>query len=398
MRIAYINSYIGSTFLQKYLKGKSYTVSGNLKSQGIARALLAGGHEVTIFSSAITTCNRKISAFSENEIFPEGTLRTVYPTLFSYPKMSPINDIMLGKEIKRLQKKEKFDLVIFYNISFSAIVNYRYFRKAIKVLDYEDNVFNQALAGDKLSNARMKKIMYNFMMKRIDGLMAVCMGMYNNIKVKHKVLTPGIIGDDVLQHIDNREKQLTPSKPVKIFLIGGVHYSKGADLLINALQFVEKPCEVHFFSSTAFYPAALEAIEKVPVQHQVILNGYMEHEQLMRHLTETADMLINTTRSMGVGERNAGFPFKMLEYAAIGRPIVSSSIGKLDDEFNKHVSYYDEDKPEAIAEVVNEVIANYDEKAAKALLLQKEVIEKYSIKGISNELESFIIKLSSNEF
>lgn len=40
MKIAYINSYIGSTFLQKYLKGKSYTVSGNLKSQGIARDLL----------------------------------------------------------------------------------------------------------------------------------------------------------------------------------------------------------------------------------------------------------------------------------------------------------------------------------------------------------------------
>lgn len=137
-------------------------------------------------------------------------------------------------------------------------------------------------------------------------------------------------------------------------------------MLINALQFVEKPCEVHFFSSTAFYPATLEAIEKVPVQHQVILNGYMEHGQLIKHLTENADMLINTTRSMGVGDQNAGFPFKMLEYAAIGRPIVSSSIGKLDDEFNKHVSYCDEDKSEAIAKVVNEVIANYDKKTAKA--------------------------------
>lgn len=92
-----------------------------------------------------------------------------------------------------MQKKEKFDLAIFYNISFSAIVNYGYFRKAIKVLDYEDNIFNQALAGDKFSNTRMKKRMYSFIMKRIDDMMAVCMRMYNNIKVKHKVLTPGII-------------------------------------------------------------------------------------------------------------------------------------------------------------------------------------------------------------
>jgi glycosyltransferase involved in cell wall biosynthesis len=138
-------------------------------------------------------------------------------------------------------------------------------------------------------------------------------------------------------------------------------------------------------------------MKSVPVRHKIVLNGYMEHEKLIQYLTEKADILINTTRTMGVGNQNAGFPFKMMEYAAVGRPIVSSSIGRLDEEFNNHVTYYDEDNPENVANSINFVIDHYEELATKALVLQKIAIEKYTIEGVAKTLKPLIEKCTTND-
>ena len=115
----------------------------------------------------------------------------------------------------------------------------------------------------------------------------------------------------------------------------------------------------------------------------------MEHAELIRTLDREADILINTTRSMGVGAQSAGFPFKMMEYASTGRPIVSSEIGKLDPDYNSCITYYEGESPEAIAATIEEVIADYDEKVRHALELQKRVLNEYTIDGTGAKLDIF---------
>ena len=63
MKIAYYSHYVGKEFARRAGMGNKNGGSPSLKTQGMARALLKAGHEVTIYSPAITECNCKVNGF-----------------------------------------------------------------------------------------------------------------------------------------------------------------------------------------------------------------------------------------------------------------------------------------------------------------------------------------------
>lgn len=395
MRIAYLTSYLGKEFLSQYGKGKKFALSGPFKSLGIARSLMAAGHEVTIYSPAVTTCDAVIPAFTEVEEYPEGKLTIKYCNILSKRRCAPINDW----HISRLLRKEakQYDVFLYYNITEAAALSIGAFKNKIKVIEYEDNIFNRSLVGDKISMEGYKRRLYNYLMKRTHGVMAVCLGLQLKDTLKYSVLTPGIVNEEVINNVSIRVNTLDRNKPVHIILTGGIHYSKGGDLLIKAMTYIKTPCIVSVYGNCDLDETLKKLIAEVPNRHKFHFNGYMEHAELIRTLDRDADILINTTRSMGVDAQAAGFPFKMMEYASTGRPIVSSEIGKLDDEYNRHITYYDSEKPDAIAATVEDVIAHYDERVALALDLQKKVLNEYTIEGTGKKLSAVLNEIMQHE-
>ena len=67
MKIAYLTAYLGKEFMEKYGKGKKFALSGPFKSLGIARSMMAAGHDLTIYSPGVTTCGAKVPSFTEVE-------------------------------------------------------------------------------------------------------------------------------------------------------------------------------------------------------------------------------------------------------------------------------------------------------------------------------------------
>ena len=208
-------------------------------------------------------------------------------------------------------------------------------------------------------------------------------------EVKHKVLIPGVVNEDVIKNVSSKVHKLSFNTPITIILTGGIHYSKGGDLLIKAMKYIKTPCTVKVYGNCNLDENLKKLINEVPSIHKFEFNGYMKHNELIKTLDRDADILINTTRSMHVGAQAAGFPFKMMEYASIGRPIVSSEIGKLDADYNSHITYYDGENPKNIAAAIEEVIANYDDKVQRALKLQKRVLVEYTIEGTKKKLDLF---------
>ena len=388
MKVAYLSAYIGKEFTEKYCKGKQFALSGIFKSQGIARALMSAGHDVTIFSPGLTVANQVITPFTEVEEYPEGKLIIKYVKCISYRRCSPINEWLVSRALQKEAKN--YDVFLYYNITLGAALTIGAFNNKIKVIEYEDNVFNKALVGDKNSMEGYKRILYNHLMKRTDGVMAVCLGLQLKDTLKYSVLTPGVVNEDVIDNVSTRVNSLDKNTPVHIILTGGIHYSKGGDLLVKAMTHIKTPCIVSVYGNCNLDENLKKLIAEVPEKHQFHFNGYMEHAELIKTLDRDADILINTTRSMGVGAQAAGFPFKMMEYASTGRPIVSSEIGKLNDEYNRHITYYDGESPEAIALTIEDVIAHYNDKVQLALDLQKIVLNEYTIEGTGKKLDHFL--------
>lgn len=395
MKIAYLASYIGKDFTDRYCKGRQFALSGPFKMRGIARALLSAGHEVTVYSPGLTVANQIIKPFSEVEDYPEGKLTIIYGKCFSYRGCSIINEWFTSRMLRR--EHSVYDVFLYYNITPSAALSIGAFKNAIKVLEYEDNIFNKNLVGDKNRMSLYKTWLYSYLTKRTDGVMAVCLGLQLKNTLKYSVLTPGIINEEVIENVSNRVNSIDNKKPVHIILTGGIHYSKGGDLLVKAMTHIQTPCEVSVYGNCNLNETLKKLIAEIPERHQFHFKGYMEHKDLIKTLDRDADILINTTRSMGVGAQAAGFPFKMMEYASTGRPIVSSEIGKLDEDYNSHITYYEGESPEVIAATVENVIAHYDEKVLLALELQKRVLKEYTIDGVGIKLNYFFEEMSNHE-
>lgn len=401
MNIAYYSHYVGPQFANKC--GVEYKpVSGTLKTQGVARAMLSAGHQVTVFSPGMNVGKKVINSFEEIICFPEGDLKIVYPKVFSYSRCTPINDLSLWLYLFRECRKKKYDIFVYYNIiDNSYLGSYIYlslFKKSVRIIDYEDNLFMKSIDRDKPKRLWLKKIIYNYTTKRTDGVFAVCKGIYDDFPVKYKLLTPGVINEEVVGNIKEGEiHKLTPDKPVRIFLAGGGEYYKGTNVLVDAFQYVNHPCKLEFFTSKEyFYSVASEGIKKIKPIHEIVIHDYVPHARLIKTLVGQADILANTTCSFGLPPQYAGFPSKMMEYAAIGRPIVSSEIGKLYDEFNKYITYYEGDDPVNLAKCIDEIIENYEAKMKDALELQKIALSQYTIEGTGKKMITFFKNIISN--
>ncbi len=396
MRIAYYTAYLGKEFINKYGKGKKFALSGPLKSLGLARCMMAAGHTVEIFSPGVTTCNAEIPAFTEFEEYPEGRLQINYCNITSKRRRDPINQLRCRKLIMNAYKQGCFDAVVCYNITLGAALFMPGLKNAIRILEYEDNIFNKSLAGGKSKFDGFKRWMYRRIAGNSDGVMAVCNGLMLP-EIRYKVLTPGIISEEVINNVSDRINRLIPGKPVTIILTGGIHYSKGGDLLVGAMQYIKTPCIVKVYGNCNLDENLKQLITKVPSQHHFEFCGFSPHADLIKTLDNEADILINTTRSMGVGSQAAGFPFKMMEYASTGRPIVSSEIGKLNEEFNDRVTYFDDETPQAVAQAIEEVISDYDDKVSKAMELREMVLSEYNIEGLTRRISSFLNELQNDK-
>lgn len=396
MNVAYVCNFLGPGFLDKYCSNKSFSISATLKSTALIRAFLYAGYKVTVFSPGITVCKQFIKKHEETINYPEGTVRIIYSHMLSYRKMSFINSGYLKTAIKKANSIENFDIFLYYNITLDAALNLHLFKEKIRILEYEDNIFNKALRGNKNSGEWLKKYLFEYVINRTDASIIVGKNMLKYYDSLVKVNIPGAINEDVLDSIDYDLKSWDGVFPVRISLAGGVHYSKGADLIIKALDYIDFPVELNFYGSGSFDNYTANLLLDCPQRHSVINNGYVAHKDLIKILSNESHILINSTRNMGVELNSEGYPFKMLEYAATGRPIVSSTIGRLDDDFNKNISFYDTEDPKDIADAIIKVVKNYSTFCEYAFELQKRVVSEFTVIGISKKIEYFISQINKN--
>jgi len=88
---------------------------------------------------------------------------------------------------------------------------------------------------------------------------------------------------------------------------------------------------------------------------RIRLYGYLDRSAYM-DLMKSATVLVNP-RLTSFPENRYNFPAKLLEYLASGRPVISTSTADLQEEYGDLVFMMDEETPEALARLIQEVCA-----------------------------------------
>ncbi len=141
---------------------------------------------------------------------------------------------------------------------------------------------------------------------------------------------------------------------------------------------------MHFFGGGPMLDQIRELASRVS-RHRITVHGRVT-EEILRKEIDRADVFVNPHR-MDLGHCNSLFPFKVFEYLARGKPVVTSQIAKLSPVVEGALVRYDQDSPHTLAEALNHCLENYGAILARAILAAEEINSQYSVSAASERIE-----------
>jgi glycosyltransferase involved in cell wall biosynthesis len=185
--------------------------------------------------------------------------------------------------------------------------------------------------------------------------------------------------------------------PVRIFY-GGTFASKdGVENLITAFEDICKKHEnVQLIltgkGSRDRMASILKMIADSAVSRRINYAGYLDDEAFYRELNGSDILCMTRTASAFA---NTGFPFKLGEYLATGRPVIASDVSDVSQYLTDRESavLIRPDSSGAIAEAIEYLIADR-ERAMRIGAAGREVAEKYfDVKVVAEKLRRLLTEL-----
>jgi glycosyltransferase involved in cell wall biosynthesis len=184
-----------------------------------------------------------------------------------------------------------------------------------------------------------------------------------------------------------------------ITLVGDVLGSKDGVLLLldSFARLVNKFCDFRLrlvgeiYSKTKF-ETILHKIELLNISDKVEFVGRVSREDIPEELHKAYILVLPRPTSL---QSESGFPTKLGEYLASGKPVVVTRTGEIEKyiENEKHAYLVDPDDSDLFAEAISYVILNYDEarKVGEAGRMKAQEIFNLEIqaKKLNNYLENF---------
>lgn len=135
------------------------------------------------------------------------------------------------------------------------------------------------------------------------------------------VLCPGVVSDDLIETCRRRRPFSRQGAPTVIGYFGGLSAEKGADVVLDLIRLSRGRFTFHVCGAG---PLASAFANLGAEGHAVHFHGRVDDETLLGLISE-CDVLVNphsSIQKMG----NGVFPFKVIEYVASGRLVVSTDL------------------------------------------------------------------------
>lgn len=178
-----------------------------------------------------------------------------------------------------------------------------------------------------------------------------------------------------IPEIDDAKNISTHAEQYTILFAGRLEYAKGIDILLKALTNVSVPFRL-IMAGDGSQKGALEVLaQRLKIRNQVEFLGFRSD---IHHLMANADCVV-------LPSRWEGLPMVVLEAAAVGAPIVASSVGGIPEVIkNRETGWLvPPEDPKILGVILNEVLTNKSQARRIGRKARELVIKNYSVEVLA---------------
>lgn len=382
MKILYIADYQSQALILRRHITTNVHDGANTKISRIARGLTARGHSVALVATGITA-RRTGRWFPGFDCFLD---ETPIPIRYGASIDVPVLNHLVGANCMRrwVRRNGPWDCVLMYNFAFEALttcLDLCRIDRVPLVVEYEDDA-KISLRGESRIQRQKGEWAISSLQGHIGGALVVTERLSSQLQTSNVLVLPGVVEDTPIR----RACQPPSGRPIVVYC-GGMNYLKGPDVLLNALQYVHQDLDLHFFGAGPMLEELRESARGVS-RHSIKIHGRVTRALLTEYLN-SASVFVNPHR-MALGHSNSLFPFKVFEYLATGRPVVTSQINQMSSVIEGGLIRYREDSPQALAEALSHCLADYATYSRQAMLAAEEIQLQYSVSAVAERIEKVL--------
>lgn len=215
-------------------------------------------------------------------------------------------------------------------------------------------------------------------------------------------LTPALASDFapnvptlVLEGFANHELSLLPSglqqgqKAFHVAYAGAINAEYGVKNLVLAFMAVDDPnARLSLYGKG---PLDEWVLKQCDLDKRISHNGLVDHGELMPKLKQ-ASVLVNPRPAVQEFVRHS-FPSKILEYMALGVPVVTTRLSSVPKDYLMYLQATDDDSVPALTRAIELVRSQYPAAAERASRGQEYVLREKSVAAQGKRISEFFSKI-----
>jgi glycosyltransferase involved in cell wall biosynthesis len=391
MKVLLVGNFQGPEMIQRRNIRRNRSLAGSKKMHSICYALAKRGHDISILSvgRAAERSWKWYPRMEEAIHSADGSsIPATYVGTFDYPGIGNIVSWLgLLFRLPKLCRRGRFDVALLYNCDFDSVVAAaccRLLGSMRVVVEYEDSALLSR--SGKISLRHLRRLKEKIIAWCSTAVFGPSPELVEAMDVPRRLLLEGALTAQLAGNAASRVEVAQPGTVLRVLYSGHLAESKGVLMMMDALESVDSPLEIHVSGAGCDANVVKARCERS--RHRAVFHGLVSDEQLVQ-LQVSADVCINPLRALS--HQGVVWPFKVAEYMAACGIVISSRTGKIDDAVEQRLFVYDQDDPGALAATLRGVIANWEQVRHIAAERRKWAIDRWGPIGVGEKLERLFL-------
>ncbi len=226
--------------------------------------------------------------------------------------------------------------------------------------------------------------------KRFDSFIVLSPYLLDVYGIKRNSLViPGVLSSTFIKKVEKSKPKIVNGGRVNIVYAGGLNAMYGVAYLIDAVKML--PAKNFVLTLYGWGDLKENFLELSKNDNRFHYGGLLNENDLIDKLID-ADLLINP-RPSNEAFSQSSFPSKLIEYLAIGRPILTTRLAGIPHSLSTFFNYIDDESPSGICSAILSVTdSNKSVLESKSSLGQAYVKNSYSEEAIGKSIQCLFNK------